>query len=58
LYWETYEREGYDPKRGQKVVTTRRRIKVDRGLPLGEEYAALLGRIMSGTDASRSAGAS
>lgn len=42
LYWESYEREGYNPKQGQKVMTTRRRIKVDRELPMGEEYADVL----------------
>jgi tRNA(His) 5'-end guanylyltransferase len=35
LYWERFEREGYNPKLDQKVVTTRRRIKADRELPLG-----------------------
>src|SRR5262249_33657756 len=40
LYWEFYEREGYNPRRDQKVVTTRRRIKVGRELPMGAEYAA------------------
>ena len=46
LYWETYEREGYNPKLGQKVLTTRRQIKVDRELPMGEDYAALISRIL------------
>jgi tRNA(His) 5'-end guanylyltransferase len=46
LYWETYEREGYNPKLAQEVVTTRRRIKVDRELPIGEEYANFVGRRM------------
>jgi len=47
LYWEAFEREGYDPKLGQKVVTTRRRIKVDRELPMAEEYAARISRMMA-----------
>lgn len=42
LYWEQYEREGYNPKVGQKVIATRRRIKVDEELPMGEEYARLI----------------
>jgi tRNA(His) guanylyltransferase len=47
LYWETYEREGYNPKSDQKVQTTRRRIKVDEGLPMGDEYGAFIGRLLS-----------
>ena len=46
LYWERYEREGYNPKLDQKVFTTRRRIKVDQELPMGEEYAGFVGRLM------------
>lgn len=42
LYWETYEREGYNPKLAQKVMTSRRRIKIDRELPLGDDYSALV----------------
>jgi tRNA(His) 5'-end guanylyltransferase len=46
LHWERYEREGYNPKLAQQVVTTRRRIRVDRELPTGDEYATFIGRLM------------
>lgn len=46
LYWERYEREGYNPKLDQKAVTIQRRIKVDRELPMGEDYAAFIGRLL------------
>ncbi len=46
LYWERYEREGYNPRLEQKVVAMRRRIKVDEELPMGEEYAGFVGRRM------------
>jgi tRNA(His) guanylyltransferase len=46
LYWETYEREGYNPKSDQKVLTTRRRIKVDEVLPMGDEYGTFIGRMI------------
>ncbi len=46
LYWECYEREGYNPKLAQKVIATRRRIKVDQELPTGDEYATFVGRLM------------
>lgn len=52
LYWEAFEREGYNPKLGQKVTTTRRRIKVDRELPMGEEYGVLIGRTMTANGSS------
>ena len=46
LYWASFEREGYNPKLNQKVVATRRRVKVDRELPLGEEYAVVISRLL------------
>jgi tRNA(His) 5'-end guanylyltransferase len=45
LYWETYPWEGYNPKLGEKVMTTRRRVKVDQELPTGAEYADFIGRL-------------
>jgi tRNA(His) guanylyltransferase len=42
LYWERYEREGYNPKTNQQVVASRRRIKMDEELPMGEQYARLI----------------
>jgi tRNA(His) 5'-end guanylyltransferase len=46
LYWETYQREGYNPKLGQKVLTARRRIQADRELPVGADYATWIGRLL------------
>lgn len=46
LYWEDYEKEGYNPVTGQSILTTRRRIKVDFELPIKEEYGALIAGIM------------
>lgn len=48
LYWECYEKEGYNPKLDQKVTVQRRRIKADRELPMKEEYGRFIQRIMSG----------
>jgi tRNA(His) 5'-end guanylyltransferase len=42
VYWETFQKEGFNPKLGQPVVTTRRRIKVDRDLPMAEEYGSFV----------------
>jgi tRNA(His) 5'-end guanylyltransferase len=46
LYWERYERAGYNPQLDQNVVTTRRRIRVDQELPLGDEYAWLIEQLL------------
>ncbi|HVR73349.1 MAG TPA: tRNA(His) guanylyltransferase Thg1 family protein [Planctomycetota bacterium] len=42
LYWETYEKQGFNPKLGQPVSAVRRRVKIDRELPLGEEYGSFI----------------
>jgi tRNA(His) 5'-end guanylyltransferase len=55
LYWERYEREGYNPKLDQKVVATRRRIKADQELPTGAEYAAFVARLMQAAPATAAA---
>jgi tRNA(His) 5'-end guanylyltransferase len=46
LYWETYTKEGYNPKSRQKTLATRRRLKVDQDLPMKDAYAQLIGRLM------------
>jgi len=45
LWWETYPKTGFDPVRGADVTTTRRRITVDRDLPLHDDYRALVNRL-------------
>ncbi|MFL5352161.1 tRNA(His) guanylyltransferase Thg1 family protein [Archangium sp.] len=40
ISWERYEKEGVDPRGGQKVLTPRRRLRVDEALPMKEEYDA------------------
>ena len=44
LYWEAFEKEGIDPRTGETVPATRRRIKTDPELPMKDEY----GRMLSG----------
>jgi tRNA(His) 5'-end guanylyltransferase len=39
LYWETYEKDGFNPKSGEAVRTLRRRTKVDDVLPMKDDYA-------------------
>ncbi|MFE5503814.1 MULTISPECIES: tRNA(His) guanylyltransferase Thg1 family protein [Amycolatopsis] len=46
LYWESYERTGFDPVREVEVSATRRRVRVDRELPMKGEYRAFLGELL------------
>ena len=46
LYWQSFQREGHNPKLDQKAVATRRRVKVDSELPTGEEYAGFISRLL------------
>jgi tRNA(His) 5'-end guanylyltransferase len=47
IYWERFEKEGYDPLRGITVKASRRRIKIDRELPMKLEYGQFIERIMA-----------
>ncbi len=38
LYWETYIKEGFNPIKNETVTAERRRIKVDRELPMKDDY--------------------
>jgi tRNA(His) guanylyltransferase len=46
LYWETYEKIGYNPKEQIEVTTMRRRIKTDRELLMKEEYRGFIEQIL------------
>jgi len=47
LYWEEYEKPGFDPVREKEVVVTRRRVKVDEELPMKEAYDEFIDRLIS-----------
>ena len=42
MYWETYEKIGYNPIKKEEAVTTRNRIKRDLELPMKEDYRQFL----------------
>lgn len=42
LYWETYEKEGFNPVLGRKVSAARRRIKADEHLPVKDAYGEFI----------------
>jgi tRNA(His) guanylyltransferase len=45
LYWENYEKIGYNPIEQKEVITTRRRIKIDRDLPMKQDYRDFIGKM-------------
>jgi tRNA(His) guanylyltransferase len=47
LYWERFEKDGFDPIRKQTVTTLRRRVKVDRELAMCDEYGAFVAGLVS-----------
>lgn len=46
LWKEQYEKEGYNPVKQQTEKAVRMEIKVEYELPLGEEYADLVQRLL------------
>jgi tRNA(His) 5'-end guanylyltransferase len=42
IYWETFEKDGFNPKSGQAVTAVRRRLKVDRDLPMADDYGRFI----------------
>lgn len=47
LSWETYEKIGFNPIQQREVTVTRRHIVVNENLPMKEEYAAFIQRILT-----------
>lgn len=48
LYFEEYEKPGFNPKTGETVTARRRRVRVDLELPMKDDYAALVGSFLAG----------
>ncbi|WP_395107060.1 tRNA(His) guanylyltransferase Thg1 family protein [Actinomadura sp. SCN-SB] len=42
LWWRTYEKTGHDPVRGVDVQATRRRVHIERDLPMKDRYRDLV----------------
>ncbi len=47
LFWQTYEKEGKNPKTGTVTVARRRRIQRDFELPMKGEYGQLVRSLVS-----------
>lgn len=52
LHWETYEKDGFNPITGEKTVALRRRVRTNQELPMKDEYAVFLRRLLAGEMAS------
>ena len=46
VWWDTVPKEGFNPKIGQTVMAQRRVLKVEQELPLREEYAAFIEKMI------------
>lgn len=45
LWWETYPKEGFNPLTRQAVAVERRRLRVERELPMKDDYRMLVARV-------------
>jgi len=44
--WESYEKGGVDPRKGEQVSVVRRRVAIDHDLPLGDAYGRFITEIL------------
>ncbi len=42
MYWESYQKPAVNPKTGEAVLASRRRVAHDLELPIGELYAVFI----------------
>lgn len=49
VYWETYEKAGYNPKACEPVVATRNRLKADIELPMKNDYSKFIKELLNKT---------
>jgi tRNA(His) 5'-end guanylyltransferase len=50
LYWQEYEKRGFNPKAGQEVTSIARRLIVDEDLPVREAFSEFLRAVMGLTN--------
>ena len=46
LYWEEYEKEGYNPVTKETVFAVRRRIRRELDLPMKDDYSEFIGEFV------------
>lgn len=47
LYWEEYQKQGYNPITGETVPALRRRIRRDLDLPMKDEYSQFINQLIT-----------
>ena len=47
LYWESYDKVGFNPMTGEQALTQRRRIKQELALPMKDAYARFLRALLN-----------
>ncbi len=47
LYWEEYEKQGFNPISGETVPALRRRIRQDLDLPMKDEYSKFIAKLLN-----------
>ena len=47
FYWHSFDKDGWNPVKGEKVIAKRREIKVDLEIPMGEEYNQFILKILT-----------
>jgi len=47
LYWEEYQKEGFNPITGESVPAFRRRIRQDLDLPMKDEYSQFIAKLVN-----------
>jgi tRNA(His) 5'-end guanylyltransferase len=46
VYWEKYEKNGYNPVTCENVTAIRNRFKVDLELPMKDEYSTFIAKLI------------
>lgn len=54
LYWEMFDKVGYDPIQQKEVIARRRQIHVEKELPMKEAYGAFIERLLTTAQAAKS----
>ncbi|MGL6344121.1 MAG: tRNA(His) guanylyltransferase Thg1 family protein [Waterburya sp.] len=46
LYWQEYQKTGYNPKTDEKTIVTRKKIKQDLELPMKDDYSQFIRELL------------
>jgi tRNA(His) 5'-end guanylyltransferase len=48
VYWETFDKEGWNPRTETPVLAQRRKLKMDYDLPMGDKYDEFVKQLLEG----------